>query len=333
MKAIKIIFLVILSFLLIVVGWSYLLGMSLEKTVFTLSYYEELLEQEEIDLEKIISGIIEEIDLDMEDEPVEEYGDVMIPEMDRLLSNIMNDALKETIEVSWVEEQILLIIEDMLNLARGETDTLTVVIELDHFQEEFMKNMEQRVRVVTEEELVEAGVPEDNVEQVKEMFVEEFAAMTEDVPEKNGEAPQLPLEIDLGQMMQEGELSPELEETLSKVQMFHVFFPVLHYIVFAVLLLLICLLAGLWGGLKWFGASLLITGITFLSGATFIRSLVLMPLLVEAGEELPFGFDVIRVAVNHTLSMMYIPSLVFGVVGLIVLVGAVIIGKRVGSKV
>lgn len=332
MKTIKIICLVLLSLLLIVVGWSYLLGVNLERTVFNLSYYEDLLEQEEVDLDKIISGIIDEIEIDPEDDPEEipdeEHEEVMIPEMDRLFKLIMTDALKDTIEASWVKEQILLVIEDILKLTKGEIETLSVVIELEDFQDDFMKNMKQRVKAISEEELIEFGVPEEEVEQIREMFIEEFTAMTQEVSETNGDGPQLPSEIDLGQLMETGEFSPEMEEALSKVQIFHTYFPALHYIAFAIIFLLSCLLAGLWGGLKWFGTSLLITGVTFLSGLFLSQELIMAPLLTEISEEMPFGFDAIKTSASYTVSKMRTAPLIFSGVGLILLVGALIIGKK-----
>jgi len=331
-KALKIISLVIFSLLLVIIGWSYLLGMGLERTVFNFSYYEGLIEHEDIEMDDIISGIVEEIDIDLEEESVEilneEREEEMFPGMSGLLQKIMADALEETIEASWVEEQALLVVEDMLRLARGDVDTLSVVIELDDFQEKFMENMEQRIKAVTDEELIEAGVPEENLDQVKGMFIEEFTQMMEEAAEENGEGPEIPLEIDLGQVMQEGELSPEFELALNRVQAYHTYFPALHYAAFAVILLLSCLLAGIWGGLKWFGTSAMVSSVTFLGGLVVAQGLLIIPMLTETSEELPFALDILTAAAGYTVSRMYLAPIVFAGIGLVFLIVGLIFGNR-----
>ncbi len=336
MKTLKIVALLIISFLFVVIGWSYLLGMSLDRTVFNLDYYEGLLEHEEIDLRSIVAGIIEEIEIEAQDEledpEKEALVEEMVPEMDKLMHNIIFDAMEETIEVAWVEEQILLVVEDMLKLARGEAERLTVVIELSKLQEDFMQNLERRIEAVSEEELIAAGVPEENVEPVKAKFVEEFAEMTAESFNEDTDVVDLPGEIDLGEIMQEGELSPGFEEALARVQMFHTYFPVVHYGAFALILLLCCLLGGLWGGLKWFGASALITGVTYISGLFITQGLLFIPLLTEAIEDIPFGLDTIITAASYTVSRMYSPPLVYGGIGLIILIIAIIFGKRAERK-
>ncbi len=332
MKALKIISLVIFSLLLVIIGWSYLLGMGLERTVFNFSYYEGLIEHEDIEMDDIISGIVEEIDIDLEEEPGEilneEREEEMFPGMSGLLQKIMADALEETIEASWVEEQALLVVEDMLRLARGDVDTLSVVIELDDFQEKFMENMEQRIKAVTDEELIEAGVPEENLDQVKGMFIEEFTQMMEEAAEENGEGPEIPLEIDLGQVMQEGELSPEFELALNRVQAYHTYFPALHYAAFAVILLLSCLLAGIWGGLKWFGTSAMVSSVTFLGGLFVAQGLLIIPMLTETSEELPLALDILTAAAGYTVSRMYLAPIVFAGIGLVFLIVGLIFGNR-----
>ena len=332
MKALKIISLVIFSLLLVIIGWSYLLGMGLERTVFNFSYYEGLIEHEDIEMDDIISGIVEEIDIDLEEEPGEilneEREEEMFPGMSGLLQKIMADALEETIEASWVEEQALLVVEDMLRLTRGDVDTLSVVIELDDFQEKFMENMEQRIKAVTDEELIEAGVPEENLDQVKGMFIEEFTQMMEEAAEENGEGPEIPLEIDLGQVMQEGELSPEFELALNRVQAYHTYFPALHYAAFAVILLLSCLLAGIWGGLKWFGTSAMVSSVTFLGGLFVAQGLLIIPMLTETSEELPLALDILTAAAGYTVSRMYLAPIVFAGIGLVFLIVGLIFGNR-----
>lgn len=339
MNALKIIGLIVLSILLVFTGWSYLLGMSIEKTVFNLSYYEEVLQLEEVDLDSFISGIIDQVEIDPENEQLEETiehvdeeetqepEEELFPEMDSLIEAMMTDALKETIEVTWVEEQLLLIIEDVLDLAKGETETLSVVIELDDLQDDFFDNLRNRVETISDDELIAAGVPEEEVDQFRSMFIEDFVTMMEEGPADDGESMELPASIDLGELMQEGELSPEFEEALANTQRYHQYFPLTHYAVFALILLFSCLLAGLIGGLKWFGATTLFTGITFLLGLLIARAVLLVPVATGISEEMPFAADIVMAAAGYTITRLYSLPLIFALVGLVLLVGAIIAGR------
>jgi len=327
MKALKIVGLGILSLLLVITGWGYFLGMSLDRTVFSLSYYEGLLEQEEVDLQNIISEALEEIEIGPEEKPEEEQDEAMIPGMENLMQNIMADSLDETIDGVWVEEQILIVAEDILKLAKGKKDNLTAVIETEKLEEDLMKNMENRVKSISEEELLEAGVPQEKVKEVKDKFVDDFTKMMDDSPENNGLEMDLPAKIDLGQTMEE-EITPEIKDVISHVQMFHTYFPVLPYIAFAIILLCCCLLAGLWGGLKWFGVAALLAGMSYFSGLLIARSLFLTPMLTEAAEELPVNLEMFLATGSFTIARMYPAPLIFSAVGLAFLAGGIILGKK-----
>ncbi len=333
MKALKIVLLVAVSISLVITGWLYLLGVGAENTVFSLSYYKALWGNGEVIQEEYLREAVEEIEPEMD--PQEEYPELneedveeMIPEWESLLETIVSDALQKTVEISWLREQFLLIVEDVLELARGEKETLTVVIDTGDLRESFMENLERRINEVTEEELTEAGVPRERMDLVKPEFKERLtAAVGGTATEENEKMLDLPGKIDLGQKVQE-ELTPEVEKIISGVQTFHFYFPYLFYAVFALIFILSCLMAGPAGGLKWLGVSALFSGITFFSGVLLAENVILLPMLSGLVEGTPLGNETITAAVKHTASRMYTAPLVFSAAGLFLFVGGFVLGLR-----
>ncbi len=210
-SGLKIVGLILTSIILFFAGWVYQSNLGLERTLLNTDYYRSFFQ--EVGLASMLHQEFQELMIPAADTagmPGTPPGDVS-----------QGDAFSE----EWMEEQLLLIIDDYLAVIKGEQQTFTAVLDLREVKENLMQGQEAELQVL-------------------------YA----DLPD------QIPLQDIMGA---DAEMWEELQEEISSIHQSQRIYNFAQYIFFAFLLLCCFLMAGPAGALKWFGSATLFSGITF----------------------------------------------------------------------
>ena len=316
MKVLKIFALILILLFTVISGWVYMAWMVTEITFLNPSYYRDIVSSESIfpDMMDTVlhnvyfsegcaccAGNDENIPQspDMQEEALEEY-------------NIITNAFHAAFHEEWLEEQYLLVVDDILAMVRGEQESVTVTIDLQDSKERF------RDEIVNQMEKQLADEKADNFEASPEELETLAGALTEDMD--------LPKQIEVAEIT-EHVLNPQLEQAIYNTQIFRQYF-FLFYFAFVLFFALNYFLAGISGGLKWFGAAALFAGSTFLGGIYLFRIMVFEPLVDYYGFWVPIEPAVISSMSTQTLHVMSAIPLVFVAFGLVSLVAGVVLAIK-----
>ncbi len=311
MKVLKIFALSLISLMLVFTGWIYMAGIAVERTVLSSAFYHDLMDNTDVSSnlhEMLQETMLEGLKMEqVEQEMQEDLPDGKIPEevMPEGFIELIFGALGDAYHAEWLEEQMLVVIDDALALIKGKQDSLTAIINMREGKERFKEALAISI---------EEFPMDDSTPKMTDSMVEEIVADME-----------LPDEFVLADLLNNSE---ELDEKINKAQLYRGYFQVVPYILFAVFLLLSIILAKLPGGLKWFGAVALFSGITFfivLKGAkSFLNSNI--SAILEDGP--PIEPEVILSATELIFTRITAIPLLFAAFGLALLAGGVIMGKR-----
>ncbi len=316
MKVLKIFALILILLFTVISGWIYMSWMGMERTFLNHSYYRDIVSSEVIFPDMVdtvlhnvyfsegcpcCAGNDEDMQLppDMQEEALEEF-------------NIITNAFHAAFPEEWLEEQYLLVVDDVLALVRGEQESVTVTIDLqdrkERFRDEIINQMEKHL---SDEET-------GNIEATREELETLAGVLSEEMD--------LPEQIEVADIT-EHVLNPQAEQAIYNTQIFRQNF-FLFYFAFVLFIALNFLLAGISGGLKWFGAAALIAGSTFLGGIYLFRIMVFEPLVTNFGLWIPIEPAVISSISTQTLHVMSVVPLVFVAFGLVSLVAGIVVAKK-----
>lgn len=314
MQGFKVFLLLLISILLIISGWVYLAGMSVERTVLSIDYYHHLANETELvsavhgELqtampEIMLEGMLEDFDEDITEEEERTA---------RTRIGIVVKALTRAFDSDWMKIQLLSVIEDFLALIKGEQEELSVVIDLREQKTAFRQELIDEFETLPEEIREKLDMPPEAIELMADQFLTEM---------------DLPGELQLTELLAADGFSQEVDEAVTVSQNYLTMFSYWPYIVFTLLLVFNILLAGPLGGLKWFGAAVLVFSLTFLVGLQVVRGAFPEPLLGGIEAELPLSLELLSSIVGYTVARASTIPLVSAAVGLVLLLGAVIYGK------
>ncbi len=292
MRFLKIFTLVILSILFILYSFVFMLNLSLGRTLLNIEHYRNM--SEEFDIFSNLHTSLESSFLPEFDESQQEtHGE----------GEFIVYILGEVFDKDWLEEQFFIALGDILAYTKGERETLTAKIDFSDRQE----LLEERV----EDEL-----------NMQEGF--------------------LPIEADMDEMGQEEDLPSALylkdlledeqnKNIFSKIIMIRTYSPIFSYVILFVFLLLMFLFAGLLGGLKWYGANMLVSGLIFL---VFLISLstALNIEFISNFAEVPEQFAFVLSLFRYTFEQMMVVPIVFSLSGLFLILFSVLLGRMKRRK-
>ncbi len=313
MKGLKIFLLIIISILVVLCGWAYLAGMSAEQTVLSNSYYQGL-----VDETNLVSAIHEELQNTLPDMMLEgmteDLPDGITPEEEEMMQTrlrLIVTAFTESFDTAWLEKQLLTVTDDLIALVKGEQQTLTATINLKEGKENFRNNLINAVEALPDNVREELDMQEDQVEAMADQIITEM---------------DLPDELSLAGLLEEDVLTAEMDDTLSTIQNYRSY-SYFSYLIFALLLLFSCLLAGLAGGLKWFGAAAMFFSVTYLLGLQLIRTV--FPAMIFAGVEgePPFSTGLLHSVIDYTVAAATFVPLVSAAVGLVMITAGLVFNK------
>lgn len=318
MKAFKIVLLVLISILLVLGLWGFMANMAVERTALSSAYYRNLMER--VDLASSVHSELQEVLPELIKEGVkegnEDEGDEVPEELEEMLTMI-SGAFLRAYDEEWLEENLLIVTEDFLGLIKGEQDSLSAVINLKDGKDSLRDELAIELEGMTEEQLKEMDLPSGDIEEITDKIVTEI-----DIPD----------ELVLGEMFFEDGMDPEAEKVLASMQTARTLLLILPYVIFVLLLVFCCLLAGIAGGLKWYGAAALFSGVTFTFGLLLMRSIFLTRALNSLFEEMPLNPGPFQEALSYTILRAVTVPLVISGLALALLIAGFIFGKMKQRK-
>lgn len=336
MRGLKIFLLFLLAILLFANSWIYLAWIGVERTALNSGYYRDLIVETgftrivhrelqaalpNMILDTLVNSIIrnmfeENLEAEGENEEREELIKKLKAELEktlRLRLSLVFSPLFNTFDPVWAEEQLLLAIEDILDLVKGDKDKLTTVIDISTKKMELKQKLIGGLQALPEEKLEEMAIEPEDIE----MMVAQIVTVL-DIPDQ----------LILAEYA--ADLPAEADEAFTSLQVFRRLFGFWPYLIFALLLFLFLFLAGASGGLKWFGT------VTFLCGAFFIIGLQAVRLAYSAQfpkasvivmADLPLPPELLHNVVSLTLSRVTAPPAAFAAAGLFFLAGGFLYKK------
>ncbi len=310
MDVLKVFLLVLLSLLLIIGGWLYLAAMGTETTLLDTDYYRNILHETE--LTSIIYSEIEYIlpELLFADKAADEDYDHEDEEglmQDRM--GIILRAFTTAYDSLWLEEQLLTIIDDVLAMIKGEKPGLTASIDLENRREQFLNEITAELDKLPAE-----------TREILDITDEDIALMWDELG--------LPAQLMVGDLIEGNIPNEELQRAISIQRLSRFIFFYLSYALFAVFLLFFFLLAGVSGGFKWFGASVLFFSSTFLVGLQVLRLLLTEVAIASIPDYISFPTGMFQTAINYTITRISIVPLICLAIGLVFLIIGMITKKR-----
>lgn len=316
MRSLKIFLLSLVSILVVLNGWNYLVGMSVERTALSSSYYHEMIKE---------TALISELNRELQQALPELIMESLAEEAGRELSEqekeqirpwlrLITSAAVDLIDEEWVEDKSLLLIDDALAVARGEQEYLTTSISLDEYKEELQEKLVHALKTLPSELKERLEIPPDEEEAMVQRLMAEA---------------DLPDQIYLADLIAEnGQTLPEEVETaVSTLQSYRGIYLYLAYIIFVLMFISTLLLAGTAGGMKWYGAALLFSSITFMAGIRFLSTLPPATIFAAVKEELPLSPELLTAILDFTVTRLWLLPLGMSALGLAMVLAGLIISK------
>lgn len=312
MKGLKIFVLVLVFLISVLSGWVYMAGMGMERTILNNDYYRDILDQGEI-FSGILGQGMQQMQKDMQDQSAEEHREAEMPED---IMDIISAAFSEAFHEDWFAEQFLLVVDDVLAMVKGEQDGVNAVIDLEEGKERFRDELIVQFGMLPDEKLRELNLSPGGIEYAADEIAGEM-----DLPDKF-----------VIEDLLEDIINPPMEIIILNIQLYRDYFLFMPYLVFALLLIFSCLLAGFAGGLKWLGTAALISGLAFSGGVQIFRFAFIAPFIERFGEGIPVATETVSAFVTHTISILSVVPLVFTVAGLLLLMAGIVLGRKIKKE-
>jgi hypothetical protein len=315
-KALKIIVLVLLSVVVIVYGMAFMVYRGVNNTLLNQAYYHAVVSDNEIAalVHDEIASMIPDIVRDgltggkTITDPVEKAGvDAQV--------DLLSAAIIDALGVDWIEDQVCMVTDDVVNSLTGETGKLTAVIDMVPRLDEIEQNIAKGLEQYSDMELMAMfGAPKAYIPVIAEQIVGGLGL------------PQTLVIEDLVNDMAPGTITM-VRGYLSLMSTWLGLLVMI--IVFLVFLILCMLLLQRSSGLQWFGITTALSGALFLIIKSMYSSLDRIGNLagIDFGS-LPVPVETIENIVKYTFSQMNTTAIVLIIVGVVFFAVGLVMPKK-----
>jgi hypothetical protein len=319
MKVIKVILLVLISLLMVIVGWAYLSLISIENTLLNEKYYEDLFIETDLVSrayyeiqDSFVDIVIANVLADMDQEELSAFK-----EEEQLYLYSLN-AFLDVIEPAWIEKQLQQAVKDTLAFIRGDQEELSLVINMDEIEDALRQKMFSENIVLSLDQLNELGGHTHPV-----IVVARAVRVIRELGFIN--------QINLNQV--HDNIPNEVGNVIKMYQDYKSSFYYISYIFFGLALVLMMLLAKPVKGLIWFGGTTIIFSLSFLLGIQVLKNKLPGHLLSGIHERgLPLSVDLIQLIVFYIAESINNIALIAVAVGLVFLLIGLILGLIIRKK-
>ncbi|MGM0688035.1 MAG: hypothetical protein ACQESO_00450 [Bacillota bacterium] len=301
MKGIKLFILIILFLLLVPLCWVFQASLTAELTVLNSTYYEDLLTETEL------TSYLHEL---LHDRFLVNISE----QMPETLAKVVTEILMFVFDEDWLEEQILYITDDLLLYVKGDQPAVQAVIDLRVKKEQIRSNLETALNLLPDQLLAMLGFDPQAIGDLTEMLVDNMP---------------LPNRIAAKDILSEEGEHGNLMTSLIKVRQYRSLYTYLTYAALILLILFNYLLAGVAGAFKWFGAAVLVSGISFF----LVLQAVLMFLMAPLTDALETGGllqpDIFATVIEFSATRTTFIPVYFSLAGLVIVLSGILAGRLV----
>lgn len=279
----------LLVFLLIIAGWLSQLGLTIDNTFLSRSYYDDLFKK--IDLSVYARAMMQEelmkeLPVDLPDFAMEAVSDV--------LGSIYDDA--------WIKGELIVIIDDLILFVKEDKREPKFHLNLTE------KNEEMRALL---RDSVDRG-PKNilNIFGFDTSFLDDFSSKYIDEVE-------MPDYFDLNDYFMERGVTDDIMASVKKIKEFRSFYLVFPYAAIVFLFILIVILEGIFNAFKWTGTAFLISGVTFFLLTRIVRPLYVNALSESMAQDGMVEFAAVITALDLALNKAIVYPLFYIFIGLI----------------
>jgi len=315
-KALKVIVLALLTCVFIAYGIGFFVYQGLNNTVMNQQYHRSLLR--DYSIPHLIHNELGELIPEMVRDGLTGGKAVTEPAQKAAVDaqvSIISTAITETLNEKWIEQQVLLVTDDVVNLLNGDIKSLSAVIDVSGKLGEIEQKIAKGLESFSDAELMAMfGAPKAYIPTIAEQIVGQLG---------------LPESLILSSLMDE--MSPGtidmIRNYLSTLQML---FGVLFWGVLIIFLLLCILFWKVGAGLQWFGISSALSGGIFLISIMYFSKLSAVENVSGMDfDSLPVSSSTVENILSFTLSKMNQMPLYFIGGGIVLFVlGLLIYRKR-----
>ncbi len=276
----------------------------MEQTIFSNDYYSELLAESEI-VPTLHSTLQEEV-----------YNE-LATEMPREAAVVVSGVVFSVFDESWIEEQIMIVVDDSLLVVTGEKSNFEAVIDLEPKKAELETELKRALDALPDEVLAELGLQPGMTDQLVNEIISDI---------------ELPDKIYLSELLADdsgltADLSAAADTQQARVA--YLYLPILGYALF---LIFNILLAGFGGGLKWTGSAAFVSGISFLFMLQAVKFLAGGPLRSALTEADFPAIDAALFLLEYTLNRASAVPLYYALAGVVLILFGFLIGAIFKKK-
>ncbi len=300
MNGSKMIFQVILAIILVAVGWLYLGGFVVERTLLDHDFYRDVFDQ--IDFTPVAREMM-----------LEELAEDLNIQIPAALEETMIDAIMSIYDGPWLEGELLRLIDKLILYVKGEQPAPPITIDLRAKNQEFRDKLKTFASEVSRQVVSIFGIILFDIEEVADEFID-------DIP--------MPDHFDLNEYFARRGMTDDAAGAVGKLIPIRSLYRYLPYAAFLLFFVWFFLMSGLAGALKWFGAAFAASGFSFLlilrSSGLLFRATMGRELEGVPEEEIFYTF--IREIISHaTIIPVY-----YILIGVLLVIAGVLVAVITG---
>ena len=294
MKILKTFLLILLSAMFLTFSFMYISILGIERTLLNQDYYEGLVYEVDVfaDVHENLIGIFPE---QTETADSNEF------------ETLVTETLIDTISKNWLEEQFLNITKDLLGYIKGDNEDITASIDLKPQKKLLVDNL---IEELQNTDKVHDELPELQPEVIASDITEES---------------DLPDEIYLNEVLEEPLTAIEAE--IDTVRTARDYFHIGSYVFFGIMLLLMCLLAGISSGLKCYGINMIVPGVAY-AGSFFLFKNIIDISTFNISEDIPITSQTIFAIFEYTINHFIEIGVVYATIGILITLLGFLLGKK-----
>jgi len=315
-KNVKRIVLVLISLIVIVYGIGFMLVNGVTGTLLNEEYYQTVMAEN--DIPQVAHDTLQEVIPPIVNDGITDGATITDPAKKAVVDSqvdLFSSAIIDALDTQWIEEQITIVTDDLIESLTGEAGTLTAVIDLQPKIDEIESNIAEALQQYSDAELMAMfGAPKAYIPTIAEQIVQQLG---------------LPESLILNDLV--GEMAPgTIDMARGYLATANVVFGMIMLIVVLVVFLLLCVLLATRNiGIIWFGASLFISGMLYRIGTSRLTSFFSVENIIEsATESLPISSELLSHIFQYTISEIAGLSTIFMIVGGVFVLGGILLVRQ-----
>lgn len=279
----------LLVFLLIAAGWLSQLGLTIDNTFLSRSYYDDLFKK--IDLSVYARAMMQE-EL-MKELPID-LPDVAMDAVSDVLGSIYDD--------SWIKGELIVIIDDLIMFVKEDKQEPKFLLNLTEKNEEMRDLLRDSVDRGPKNILSIFGFDTSFLDDFSTKYIDEV---------------EMPDYFDLNDYFMERGITDDIMGPVKKIKEFRSFYLVFPYAAIVFLFILIVILEGIFKAFRWTGTAFLISGVSFFLLTRIVRPFYVNSLSDSMAQDGMAEFAAVITALDLALNKAIVYPLLYIFIGLI----------------